>query len=359
MLIATLLTSASIAFAHPQTQAHPASAPPASASPAAGDQAPEQDASSVELVAGELVIQSVFFETLTDQELTEFTQRLHRSLSLPEKVFLYPDADHRFHTFRWEEGDLEPLRKRLKDVLHFERNSRELEHARLMRQTATLDFKGGTLGSYIDSLVQHFALPTPVFDPPELRAAVMPAVQLNRLDLASAFALPGSLSLMDESKSTVRIRVMWVGPGSSGIVARAPTDRPLDDYRQSVCIISRVVDKSANGPAESRRAIINLMGEKGQVTSSELRMIMEAIQVAIDFDGRSPTFKAKYHEPSGLLIVQGTNDELGVAAQVVRAKLPQSRIELPGGTAGESPSVPILKDIPILEKKFTPPAPKS
>lgn len=334
MLIATLLATAHLAVALPQSQSAPV--PPANVAHDAGNETSAEDDMSVEVVAGELVIQSSFFETLSEEEMREYPQRMRPSLGLPENVYLYPDANHRFHSFRWDGGDVDAVRARLKNFIRFERNSRELENVRIMQQTATLDFKGGRLSDYIDSLVRHFALPAPVFDPPELRTAMMPAVQLNRLDLASAFALPGSLSLLDESKSTVRIRVTWVGPGSSGMPGRVPTDKPLADYRQSVCIISRVVEKNAATPIVNRRAVFNLVGEHGALPAAELRMIMEAIQVAIDLDGRSSTFKAKYHEPSGLLIVQGTADELDLAAQVVRAKLPQSRVELPGDIATDA-----------------------
>jgi hypothetical protein len=78
--------------------------------------------------------------------------------------------------------------------------------------------------------------------------------------------------------------------------------------------------------------------------------------VAIDFDRRSTTFKAKYHKPSGLLIVQGTDEELGVAARVVRAKLPESRIELPPGIAGDPKGPPTLNEVPLIEKAFTNPS---
>ncbi|MFO0829001.1 MAG: hypothetical protein U0572_12750 [Phycisphaerales bacterium] len=351
-LIRTLIVTTSfavpLAVAYADDQSPPAASTPADA-----------DAGSVEYIDGELVFKAPLFTALGDEELADFLERFRKQMRLPEGVFIYPDADRRLHTYRWDGSDPAPLRQRLKEVLHFERNSRELERAKEARLTATIDFPGGTLGNYVDALVQHFGLPKPVFDPPELRNARMPSVQLNRLDLASAFGLPGNLALRDESNRPIRVRTAWVGPGAApfpGPTIYARSDKPLADYRQSVCIISRVADKNLPSAPESSRAVFNLISEKGSITPDELRTVMDAIQVAIDLDERSTTFKAKFHEPSGLLIVRGTSDELGVAAQVVRAKLPKSRIELPTASAEESPAPPILKDLPIRDKVFTQPA---
>ncbi len=284
--------------------------------------------------------------------------RLRRRLHLPEGTLLAWWPDQTFRTLYWKGDQVEPLRKTFREFAAGESIMREMELQKTLRLTATLDFKGGTLGSYIDALVQHFALPKPVFDPPELRNVTMPAVQLNRLDLASAFSLPASLSLLDESKNPIRVRTAWVGPGadpSPSSVQGPRSDKPLSDYRQSVCIVARVADKSLPSNPETHRAVFNLIGEKGALSAGQLRTIMEAIQMAIDMDGHSSTFKAKFHEPSGLLILQGTDEELGVAAQVVRAKLPQARIELPGAIANSQQNPPVLSDIPIVDYRFNRP----
>ena len=341
MLIAPFLLVATLAFACPQSPTP--NDPPAEESPdAIEEEAPRVvETGSITEVGGQLVIDTELYRTMSDTELELYPDLLRRELGLPDGVFLYSDSDGRIRSFRWEGGDLDPLRSRLADVLRFEWSQREFENAKLMRRTITLDFKGGTLGSYIDALVGHFGLPKPLFDPPELRSATMPAVQLNRLDLGSAFALPGSVTISDGSKSPLRVKTEWIGSGAAFRGGtRSTTDFPIEQFRQAVCIIRRVDGSASANQLPNQRVVINLSISTDKDFGEQLNIIVAAMQVAVDLDGRSTTFKAKFHEPSRLLIVQGTPDEIETAAQIVRAKFPNSLIEMPSRPASQPTEQP-------------------
>jgi hypothetical protein len=336
MLIAPFLLVATLAFACPQSPTP--NDPPAEESPDAHtEEAPRRvETGSIDVVDGELVLDAEFFRTLSDRERESYPERLRSMLGLSQEVYLFPDPEGRIRSLRWAGGDVGELRTRLEKVLRVEWNQRELEHAKLMRRTITLDFKGGSLGSYIDALVAHFGLPKPLFDPPELRSATMPAVQLNRLDPASAFALPGSVTISDGSKSPLRVKTEWIGPAATlrgG--TRSITEFPIEQFRESVCIIRRVDTASSADQSPNQRVVINLSISTDRDFNEQLNIIVAAMQVAVDLDGRSTTFKARFHEPSRLLIVQGTADEIETAAQIVRAKHPHSRIEMPRQSAPE------------------------
>jgi hypothetical protein len=336
MLIAPFLLVATLAFACPQSPTP--NDPPAEESPDAHtEEAPRRvETGSIDVVDGEMVLDAEFFRTLSDRERESYPERLRSMLGLSQEVYLFPDPEGRIRSLRWAGGDVGELRTRLEEVLRLEWNQRELEHAKLMRRTITLDFKGGSLGSYIDALVAHFGLPKPLFDPPELRSATMPAVQLNRLDLGSAFALPGSVTISDGSKSPLRVKTEWIGPGANFRGGtRSITEFPIEQFRESVCIIRRVDTAASADQSPNQRVVINLSISTDKDFGEQLNIIVAAMQVAVDLDGRSPTFKARFHEPSRLLIVQGTTDEIETAAQIVRAKHPQSRIEMPRQSAPE------------------------
>lgn len=79
-------------------------------------------------------------------------------------------------------------------------------------------------------------------------------------------------------------------------------------------------------PPVTRRLVVELGGRKATATAAQVQAVLDAISVAIEMDGESSTYRAKYHEPSGLLILRGTQDELGVAAQVFETKVPELKV---------------------------------
>ncbi|MDZ4754025.1 MAG: sigma-70 family RNA polymerase sigma factor [Phycisphaerae bacterium] len=74
------------------------------------------------------------------------------------------------------------------------------------------------------------------------------------------------------------------------------------------------------------------------IAPENLDALLDVIGAAINLDGDSSTFRAKYHAPSGLLIVRGTKDELELAAQIVRSKVPYAQVQLPEMNGDRAPS---------------------
>ncbi|MBL9150539.1 MAG: hypothetical protein JNM94_17770 [Phycisphaerae bacterium] len=199
-----------------------------------------------------------------------------------------------------------------------------------------VDFPGGVLEDYVRAITEPLGFDGIQFESEAVRKLWVQPIKLDGLDVASALSMLEKLPLRTSpTGGSASVSVTWI--------PESPTDRRvdmrigrLDDVerfsRRDRLARSLVVIKSAGGAgdaAETRRAVFGLGGLKGFSTES-LPNLLDAVHVALELDGGSTTFKAKYHEPSGLLIVRGTRDELGVVQQVLKARFPGATFDLPG-----------------------------
>jgi hypothetical protein len=199
-----------------------------------------------------------------------------------------------------------------------------------------VDFPGGPLEDYVGAITEPLGFDGVQFGSEAVRKLWVQPIKLDGLDVASALSMLEKLPLRTSpTGGPAAVSVTWI--------PESPTDRRvdmrigrMDDVerfsRRYRLARSLVVIKSAGGAAdavETRRAVFGLGGLKGFSTES-LPNLLDAVHVALELDGGSTTFKAKYHEPSGLLIVRGTRDELGVVQQVLKARFPGATFDLPG-----------------------------
>lgn len=193
----------------------------------------------------------------------------------------------------------------------------------LERSRITLDFPGGTVEEYIRAVGAKPKLPAPTFVSKDIAELRVRPVQLRELEFRKALQLLGKLAPTNEVGQAVPLETSWIGDMTSGA---EDLGNSLELYQRALLIVGPV-DRKQSGAVITRRAAFAL-GEES-ISKPALATLFDAIGVATNMDGKSKTFKAQYHEPSGLLIVRGTRDELGVVAQIVKAKFPKARTELP------------------------------
>jgi hypothetical protein len=190
----------------------------------------------------------------------------------------------------------------------------------LMR--VTLSFPGGTVEEFVRAVSERAKLPKPTFTSSYVANLKMRSVELSGLEVRSALRLLEKLPPTNFEGIAVPLAADFIG------AEYMPTDAgsALPYLQQSVFVIGPATDPPA-APDTVRRAAFWLGSDA--VSDEALKILFDAIAFATDFDGESMTFKAKYHQPSRLLIVRGTRDELGVVAQIVKSQFAGARAELP------------------------------
>lgn len=215
---------------------------------------------------------------------------------------------------------------------------REVETARLDAATVSVDFPGGTVEEFVTAALGKFEFVPPVYGDDAIRSLRVRPVKTHRMSISAALELLTRVPPTDASGEPVRLRITGAGEtivgGASPVVA---AERTVDLQRSRVIVIER--DPEALELSQPvRRAAIFLPPTRS--SDAAIEELLDAISVAVHLEKRSPTFVAKMHRPSRMLIVRGTEDELGVVAQVVRGFEPNVRIELPTFSAADAPTRP-------------------
>ncbi len=199
---------------------------------------------------------------------------------------------------------------------------RRTDHNRkLMR--ITLSFPGGTVEEFVRAVSERPKLPKPTFASSYVANLKMRPIELSGLDVRSALQLLSKLPPTNFEGVPVPLTASFVGAETS---ASEDPGMALSKLQRSVFIIGPETYAPAN--AETTRRAAFWLGSDA-VSDEALKILFDAIKFATDFESESTTFKAKYHQPSRLLIVRGTRDELGVVAQIVKSQFAGARAELP------------------------------
>lgn len=336
-LLATALASITLALG-PQTT--PADAPPVTA--------PTQAAAEPDLIE-----RDVWLDREPD-DLTQLIDAIHngnaRGTRAPVEASIVARSDGRDGRpayglrLRGQTAAVEQIYAWVFKTLANQEAYRDAERAKLEASTVSIDFKGGTVEEFVASVVGKFELVPPVYANEEIRSLRMTAVKTHQMSIADALNLLARVPPTDSYGQPVRLRVSGTANDGAPGVARASgrqtawaAEETLIDQRSRVIVIER--DPRANTTAEpTRRAAIFLPPTRG--SDAAIEQLLDAISVAVHLEKRSPTFVAKMHKPSRMLIVRGTEDELGLVAQVVRGFEPNVRIELPTFTATDAPTRP-------------------
>ncbi len=189
----------------------------------------------------------------------------------------------------------------------------------------TFDFEGGSVYDYLERIAKEAKFEGFVYqDEALLRSLRAPPAKLRGSAVSTAVGLLTAMDLATEAGATCRLDVNWIGPAAGkGSVSGAP-------LRESVCVISGKLDRGAG--TAIHRAVFDLSGLPTG-SDQEVQTLLEAATLAVEFDGGSPTFAAKYHPPSHMLFVKGSEDELSAIREVLRLRLPDMKSTTPAGQA--------------------------
>jgi hypothetical protein len=216
----------------------------------------------------------------------------------------------------------------------------ESDRRTLEKSTVTLDFPGGTVEEFLQAVIGKFNFVPPIYQDESFRKLNMRPVKSRLTDIPAALNILTRVPPLDASGSPVPLRATF-DDGNPNTWARLNLYDLNERLFRSVMVIDRAGGtKSAS--VQIRRAAFTL-GEDAPKRDA-VDTMLDAISVAISLDGQSQTFRAKFHAPSNILILQGTPDELAVAGQIVKGKFPKSAVEVPA--AAEPGVVPAEEKSP-------------
>lgn len=223
-----------------------------------------------------------------------------------------------------ERKKVEASLARLNEIVQDRERWLEAERREIEKSTVTIEFPGGTVEEFVQAVIGKFNFVPPLYQDDSFRKLAMRPVKTRRVDVQSALELLTRFPPLDENGSPVALKASF----SESAPAKSPLSGVELNERlaRSLLVIDRA-GLSAAEPAAARRAALSL-GEESPKREL-LDATLDALSVAINLDGPSKTFRAKFHAPSNILIVQGTPDELAVAGQIVKARFPKAKIELP------------------------------
>lgn len=181
----------------------------------------------------------------------------------------------------------------------------------------TADFQGGTLREYFDLIARESKFEGFVFHNDDILASLRaPAAKLRDSSIFTAVDLVGAMRFATSKGETYHLVIEWIGPAMD----RASSTRSPARLRESVCLVA-VRPDSVSSRIQQRRAVFDLSGLKDG-SQGEVQRLLDAVTLAVEFDGGSTTFAAKYHEPSRLLIVKGTEDEIALIRDIFQLRVP-------------------------------------
>lgn len=211
---------------------------------------------------------------------------------------------------------------------------RQAERDKLEKSTVTLDFPGGTVEDFLQAVIGKFDFVPPIYQDESFRKLSMRPVKSRLTDIPAALNLLTRVPPLDENGSPVPLKATF-DDGNSNTWA----GQNLHDLNERLFRSVMVIDRAGGTKSASvqiRRAAFTL-GEEAPKRDA-VDTMLDAISVAIGLDGQSQTFRAKFHAPSNILILQGTPDELAVAGQIVKGKFPKSLVEVPAVPEESAPA---------------------
>ncbi|MGH7243512.1 MAG: hypothetical protein ACREJD_08865 [Phycisphaerales bacterium] len=178
----------------------------------------------------------------------------------------------------------------------------------------TLDFKGGTIGDYINAIrAAAGSKPVNVLYNDETAALPMSAVRLTNASLWSALGA-AERTTQNEEGQTLQVRLGRPTPIPAGgvptysIVSDVSRLPPMENRRQEVIVLSL-------------NPIIGLPGSSKENDRSNLqaKSVLSAIELAVSLVSapNTPPPKLQFHEASGLLFVKGDLVQQRAAKEVI------------------------------------------
>ncbi len=206
--------------------------------------------------------------------------------------------------------------------------------------TINVDFEGGSVLAYLQALgtqasFESFIVP----DPRALEALMLPSVKLRDADLRTAVDIITSSKFRAPAGGYVSVNAVWVGPAAQ----RTGDEQERLNVARSACIVTVPTVTQPGGRSDAvMRTVFDLAPLK-EASASDIQSILDAITVAIEMDDGAATFQAKYHEPSRLLIVRGTPQDVDLVREIVRVRVPKASERL-GTTSDAPPPAPLSEE---------------
>lgn len=222
-------------------------------------------------------------------------------------------------------ANVEKAGAHVKQIIADEKKWREMDERLEAESTVTIDFSGGTVEEFVNAVIGKFNFVPPIYQDESYRKLTMRPVKTRLLDLSSALNLLSRVPPTDSNGASVPLRASFGGRDPQPLAGRSNESLALQLAR-AVMVIDRAEPVKVDA-ATARRAAFSLGDESPK--RELLDATLDVLSVAINLDGTSKTFRAKFHAPSNILIVQGTPDELAVAGQIVKARFPKAKVELP------------------------------
>jgi len=190
-----------------------------------------------------------------------------------------------------------------------------------------INFRGGSALAYLEAIGAAAKFEGFVIHQREMLAELtLPVVTLRGADVATAVEVltHSRYDLPDGAIAAVEAR--WVGPaGELQDKSFGPSHSEADLIARSACIITVETDRRSVPKVvvvRAVRTVFDLSPLEGANTA-DIQTLLDAVTIAIEMDGTSPSFQAKYHEPSHLLIVRGTPDEMTLVREIIAVRVPR------------------------------------
>jgi hypothetical protein len=230
-----------------------------------------------------------------------------------------------------------------------EKEARQAEDAPPTSTGVTLDFKGGSVLEYLKQLGTATGFDGFVIREPALLEQIdMPPITLRDTDLMTAIKAIGSSDRSETGAIRLRdgrlarVTLEWLVP--DGSTQHRPSPLNAEEYaaalRRGLVVVS--VAPWLGKQVPTTRTVFDLSSIPN-ADKALVQSLLDAISLAVELDGESPSFRAKYHEPSRILIVRGTDAELALVREIVQLRVPNAKShdsETPTPEAVAAPTTP-------------------
>jgi hypothetical protein len=275
---------------------------------------------------------------LSADEMLRLLQKIRKDSSV--QVSLLPNENEGIFLveFRGLPDDLKGMPDEVNKAIGI-RSGEEKERRRLAEMesnTVSIQFPGGTVEAYVNAVLAKFDLAPPIYADDAIRSLHVAPVELRRADLLSALRVLSRAFPTNAEDIAVPLAITF---GESPM-AYSPTDPSSirEAVSRSVIVIGRASPDLSASSGVRRAAFV--LGPS-PIERARLDPALDAVALAVNWNGASPTFRAKFHAPSNVLILQGTPDELALAAQIVKGTFPDAHVDMTAAPAATASPTPI------------------
>ncbi|MBL9148007.1 MAG: hypothetical protein JNM94_04870 [Phycisphaerae bacterium] len=234
--------------------------------------------------------------------------------------------------------DVEAMKVKLQDALAKSDEWKKARQAEIDEETVTLQFPGGTVEGYVTAVLEKFGVASPIYADDAIRTLHVGPIELRRVDLEAALRVLTRAAPTDNDGTPIPLQLSFDDDRGSWARSNLALASMNERIARSVIVIKR--SDSDVGAASGVRRAAFVLG-RSPIERARLDPALDAVALAVNWNGASPTFRAKFHAPSNVLILQGTPDELALAAQIVKGTFPDAHVDMTAAPAPTASPTPI------------------